>query len=215
MKPYFETESGQLYHGDCLEIMPHLESVDLILTDPPWGVSLVRGYSELTRTKIAGDEQAPDVRWMANHKAIVWGGNNFCDQLPKSTGWLVWHKYVPDYAPNSQAELAWSNVVRGVRHFSRHYTGFSCASDGGKKHPAQKPIALMIWCMGLAKIDGVVCDPYLGSGTTAIACERLNRRWIGIEIEEKYCEIAAKRIDGLKFGLGQIEKGKEKEGLLY
>ena len=194
-KPYYETELGKLYHGDCLEIMPGLEPVDLVLTDPPWGVSLIRGYSDLTKQKIVGDETRPNIKWMADYNAIIWGGNNFCDQLPISTGWLIWNKYVADYAPHSQAEIAWSNVVKTVRLFSRQFTGFQCNSDGGKKHPAQKPIGLMQWCLGLSKIDGLVLDPYLGSGTTAVACERLNRKWIGIEIEEKYCEIAAKRIE--------------------
>ena len=62
-------------------------------------------------------------------------------------------------------------------------------------HPNQKPIPIIQWCIKKSKTNGIVLDPFIGSGTTAVACERLTRRWIGIEIEEKYCEIAAKRIE--------------------
>jgi site-specific DNA-methyltransferase (adenine-specific) len=193
MKPYFETDLGVLYHGDCLEIMPQIEPVDLVLTDPPYGVSMLRGDSKI-KERIHGDDKIPDVGWMANHEAIVWGGNQFCHQLPISSGWFVWFKYAPEMSRHSQAEIAWTNTCKTVRHYAQQYTGFMRAIDG-HFHPTQKPVKLFVWCLNRSKTNGLVLDPYLGSGTTAVACEQLNRRWIGIEISEKYCEIAAKRIE--------------------
>lgn len=201
MKPYYDHNGITIYHGDCLEIMPQLEPVDLIVTDPPWGVNCVRGYNERTKKPIFGDDKRPDISWMGQKKAIVWGGNLFAHQLPISSGWLVWYKYVQDYAPNSQCELAWTNVVKTIRFFQRQFTGFMCNSDGGKQHSAQKPISLMKWCLSFCE-DGLVCDPYMGSGTTIVAAKAMNRQAIGIEIEEKYCEIAARRLaqEVLPFG---------------
>ena len=203
MTPYYETELGKLYHGDCLEIMPMLEPVDLVLTDPPYGLK-ENAYRVASRTKLAKTIDYGDFDWdnepadkekinMTVSKAensIIWGGNYF--HLPPSRGWLVWDKL--NSGNFADAELAWTNLKMSVRLFKYMWNGMIREERNYKRtHPAQKPIGLMIWCLGFCQGD--VLDPFLGSGTTAIACERLNRRWIGIEIEEKYCEIAAKRIE--------------------
>lgn len=185
-----------LYHGDCLEILPTLGKVDAVVTDPPYGVGHDKA-SAPRRYKIAGaiqgDAEPPDLQWMGKIPAIVWGGNNFCDQLPHSTGWLVWFKYHPEGSQHSQAELAWTNVVRTIRHHSEAYHGFMRQRDGWF-HPTQKPPRLMEWCIGFMPEDCVITDPFMGSGTTGVACANLGRRFIGIEISEKYFNIAVERI---------------------
>ena len=204
LKPYYETELGKLYHGDCLEIMPQLEPVDLVLTDPPYGIADVwkggfgkkHGWNKADSVKAfrnSWDTKPPtqevfDAIFAVSKKQIIWGGNYF--KLPPSRCWLVWNKPERGFTL-AEAELAWTNADNIVRVCD-------CKrSDTGRIHPTQKPTKLMFWCLGLSwsKNATTILDPYLGSGTTAIACECLKRKWIGIEIEEKYCEIAAKRIE--------------------
>ena len=202
MTPYYETELGKLYHGDCLEIMPMLEPVDLVLTDPPYGIGGVwvggknHGWSTTEIEKDgrnAWDLKPPrkecfDLLRRISSNQIVWGGNYF--DLPVSRCWLLWVKPERGFTL-AEAEMAWTSADNVIRVFDRH------RHTTNRKHPTQKPINLFIWCLEIswAKKAKTILDPFIGSGTTAIACERLNRRWIGIEIEEKYCEIAAKRIE--------------------
>lgn len=195
MKPYYEEDGITIYHGDCREILPTFpdQSFDLVLTDPPYGVNMLRGDSKI-KERITGDDIRLDLSWVSAYPAIVWGGNQFCHQLPISGGWLVWYKYAPDMAHHSQAELAWSNVTRTVRHYSQQFTGFMCAIDGSKQHPTQKPVDLMKWCIGFQLDAAIILDPFMGSGTTLVAAKQLGRKAVGIEIEEKYCEIAVKRL---------------------
>jgi len=209
IKPYYETDLGVLYHGDCLEIMPHLEPVDLVLTDPPYGMdwpadstrfvggsdaSKKRRGAGNAKEKIIGDDKPFDPEPFLNYpNVILWGYTHFANKLPKGTN-LVWIKRFDAAFGTflSDAEIAWMKGGHGVYCFR----DLSMTAEAkNRKHPNQKPIPLIQWCMEKAKVQGVTLDPFLGSGTTAIACERLNRRWIGIEIEEKYCEIAAKRIE--------------------
>jgi site-specific DNA-methyltransferase (adenine-specific) len=212
MKPYFETDLGVLYHGDCLEIMPQLEPVDLVLTDPPYGIDYdPRMYPLYDKTKsnfekIIGDEKEMDLSFIFNYpsKKIIWGAENFYSQLPHKGRWICWHKRSPGMRPNSMLggdfELAWMDKTTGFYKFVNVTHGGCINADSIKgnnekrKHPSQKPVVLFQWCIELDQCS-LVLDPFLGSGTTAIACERLNRKWIGIEISEKYCEIAAKRIE--------------------
>ena len=208
MTPYYESKLGKLYHGDCLEIMPELEPVDLVLTDPPYGIGEDGGLKARYRQgdgrtkgvqkyqKMNWDSKRPPKRVFELIKKtpfyIIFGGNYFADLLPPSPGWLYWDKQLGgDF---SDGELIYTNKKMGLRSFSIHtFSGLRGGKD--RKHPTQKPIALVIWCIGFFKGTQTILDPFIGSGTTAIACERLNRRWIGIEISEKYCEIAAKRIE--------------------
>jgi site-specific DNA-methyltransferase (adenine-specific)/modification methylase len=185
-----------LYLGDCLEILPTLGKVDAVVTDPPYGVSYNPGFGKMAKlsSPMVGDGAPPDVRLLASWPAVIWGGNNFCDQLPRSTGWLVWFKYHPDGSQHSQAELAWTNVVRTVRHYSEAYHGFMRQRDGWF-HPTQKPPGLMGWCLGFVPDARTILDPFMGSGTTGVACAKLGRKFIGIEIEPKYFDIACKRIE--------------------
>jgi len=203
IKPYYQTDLGFLVHGDCLQIMPMLEPVDLVLTDPPYGLK-ENAHRVASRTKLAkiidygdfdwdkepADKEKIDMTVGRAKNSIIWGGNYF--HLPPSRGWLVWDKL--NSGNFADAELAWTNLKMSVRLFKYMWNGMIREERHYKRtHPAQKPIALMIWCLEFCQ--GSVLDPFMGSGTTAVACERLNRRWIGIEISEAYCEIAKQRIE--------------------
>lgn len=199
-EPYFETELGKLYCGDCLEIMPGLESVDLVLTDPDYGIErFKRAKCSLRFDKsnkypnglmFGGkpSKKAFDIIFKISKNAIIWGANNFT--LPESEYFFVWDKSqtVDNFA---SAELAFTNIKQPAKVFSYSIHQHNKST---KYHPTQKPIGLMEWCIGFANGAKTILDPYLGSGTTAVACERLNRRWIGIEISEEYCEISKRRI---------------------
>lgn len=203
-KPDWQSDDGtvQLYHGDCLEVLPELEAgnVDVVVTDPPYGI----GYkahqypNSVFDGVLHGDDKLFDPSPIVNLgvPTIIWGGNNFADKLPKG-GWLCWDKRCGedvDAVWGSPFELAWHSrpqvfKMKRLMHFGWHN------ADGPIKrvHPTQKPIALMQWCLSLV-VDGRVCDPYMGSGTTGVACVNLGRRFIGIEIDRGYFDIAVKRI---------------------
>lgn len=142
---------------------------------------------------IANDMEPPDVRWMSAYPAVVWGGNNFCDQLLRSTGWLVWDKTFPEISRHSQAELAWTNTVRTIRVHREAYHGFMRQRDGWF-HQHQKPVGLLTWCVAFTGNAETILDPFMGSGTTGIACVKLGRKFVGIEIDEGYFRIACERI---------------------
>jgi len=186
--------NAELWYGDCREVLPMLPRFDMVLTDPPYGVLMNGnpGRRAKITAEFAGDHEPPDVTWMSNHRAIIWGGNNFV--LPRSTGWLVWDKCHPEGSQHSQAELAWSNVVRTVRHYREAYHGFMRQRDGWF-HPTQKPPGLMEWCLRLGRLPAVTLDPYMGSGTTGIAAMNLGLRFIGVEIDRGYFDIACERIE--------------------
>jgi DNA modification methylase len=182
----------------------------LVITDPPYGIQRDKGFEgfggfggfgpPIARKQYddAWDEERPakevfDLMLSISKVALIFGGNFFADLLPPSTHWIVWDKKntMPTFG---DAELIWTNSKRkSVKIFDCEYNGL-LGKEGKRVHPTQKPVKLFINLIQ-AYADGITLDPFLGSGTTAIACERLNRRWIGIEIEEKYCEIAAKRIE--------------------
>jgi hypothetical protein len=190
---YYEHAGITIYHGDCREILPSIHA-DVVVTDPPYGLGdrwsggtwFTRGVYE--KDKCAWDVEPPAATVTAivalGLPTVLWGGNYFA--LPPSRCWLVWHKNnaVPTMA---DAELAWTNLDRPAKAFSR-----SCGCEN-RQHPTQKPLALMRWCLGFMP-SGTVLDPFMGSGTTLRAAKDLGRKAIGIEIEERYCEIAAKRL---------------------
>ncbi len=210
MRPYYETELGKLYHGDCLEIMPLIDPVELVLTDPPYGIKMDKGFEgfegfggfgpPIARIQyndkwdsIRPSKEYFDLILSITKTALIFGGNFFSDILPRSTHWLVWDKKntMPTFG---DAELIWTNVNRkSIKIHLCEWNGL-LGKEGKRVHPSQKPVKLLIWL--LETYGGkMVCDPFLGSGSTAVACERLKRQWVGIEISEKYCEIAAQRIE--------------------
>jgi DNA modification methylase len=205
MKPYYEQDGITIYHGDCREILPTLPKVDLVLTDPPYGLTWTSiGFKNRTSQWRSGTDMQWDVRpnaemfrdiIFAANKYIIWGGNYFASDLGDCPGVLIWDK---ETGANSfaDAELAWSNVIGTTRIFRHQWCGAFKDSERGLKsqHPTQKPEALMGWCLKLAKTAGPVLDPFMGSGTTLVSCKRVGISAIGIEREERYCEIAAKRL---------------------
>lgn len=212
--PYYEQDGMTIYHGDCLEILPHLPKVDLVLTDPPYGINHKCNYRERGRGGIAlsrnyadvfGDDKPFDPRpWLDVAPCILWGANHYASRLPDSNGWLVWDKERPDSIDQSTCELAWTNIVKGVRRFRWLWHGCMRKGDEPLQHPTQKPTELFQFCLSTRWTDDarVVLDPFMGSGTALVAAKLEGRRAIGIEIEERYCEIAANRLrQGVLFGV--------------
>lgn len=197
-KPYYQDSHITLYHGDCREIAPTLGRFDLLLTDPPYGIGddggrfrdrIGGGHRVLP--KMGWDNETPDKELFAlilqsADIQIIWGGNYFTDKLPVSRGWLYWHKFMGgDF---SDGELAWTNRDAVLKSF-----GY-CNKLPGKEHPTQKPIGLLTWCIALSGKPKTIFDPFAGSGTTGRAAKDLGLQCTMIEREERYCEIAAKRM---------------------
>jgi site-specific DNA-methyltransferase (adenine-specific) len=209
VKPFYEHGGITIYHGDCRDVLPDVWfGVDLLLTDPPYGVSEACNRKERGRSNLAECNDFPDVfddhkpfdpsHLLVCRKAVLFGANHYADKLPPSPSWMVWDKR-DGIASNDNAdcELAWSNLGGPARVFRHLWSGMIKASERDQKrvHPTQKPVALMRWIIQQWTQPGqLVLDPYMGSGPTLIAAKESARRCIGIEIEERYCEIAAKRL---------------------
>jgi len=210
-KPYYEEAGISLYLGDCREILPTLGPVDLILTDPPYGLGQLwngGGGKGKSSWKFSPDEakswdSAPvdSVVSLSSlaPEVIIWGGNYYA--LPPSRCWLIWDKKQPDTWTTGQCEMAWTNFDRPIRAF-RLCQAEAHSEMVRKLHPTEKPLSLLRWCLKWSATQGTILDPFVGSGSTIVAAKRLGRRAIGIEIEERYCEIAADRLrQGELFGL--------------
>jgi len=195
MKPYYEDDAVTIYHGDCREILPTLGPVDLVLTDPPYGIGTLMkggrntGHWGLLAAGNPWDMEQPslDVVLQICDSIIIWGGNYF--PLPPCRGLLAWRKLnaVPTQA---DFEIAWTTLDMPAKMFA-HNSGGAMERHG---HPTEKPVGLMRWCLEFAPEATTILDPFMGSGTTLRAAKDLGRKAIGIEIEERYCEIAAKRM---------------------
>jgi DNA modification methylase len=195
-----------LYLGDCLEVMPMLGKVDAVVTDPPYGISEAAGKNaSRVNMAMAKDygfdnwddkpcslEQIEAMKSCSNWQ-IIFGGNYF--HLPPTSCWLVWDKLngASDFA---DCELAWTNLDKAVRRIQFRWNGMIRQNGEARgDHPTQKPIEVMRWCIGhLPQDSETILDPFMGSGTTGVACAKLGRKFIGIELEEKYFDIACKRI---------------------
>lgn len=206
MKPYYDDGNGiVIWHGDCRELVSSLPTVDLVLTDPPYGIShpcqfQSRGRANLARCKdypdVHGDDMPFDPSPWIGMDCILWGANHYASRLPDSGGWLVWDKERPDELDQSTCELAWTNCVKGIRRIRYLWHGMMRKGEDELVHPTQKPVELMTWCLQLkwTMEKERILDPYMGSGTTLRAAKDLGRKAIGIEICEEYCEIAAERL---------------------
>jgi len=192
-----------LYQGDCMEVMPTLDKIDAVLTDPPYGIDYGNsgGFCESSgwkqwRGKAEWDKSRPSPDFFAyilhnSREQIIWGGNYFSDLLPPSMRWLAWDKGQRNFTL-ADMELAWTSQQKALRVFT--YPRGKAAQDG-KQHPTQKPVALMEWCLGFVPNAKTILDPFLGSGTTLVACAKMGRKGIGIELDESYFEIACKRVE--------------------
>jgi site-specific DNA-methyltransferase (adenine-specific) len=191
----------QLYRGDCLEVLPTLPdgSVDVVITDPPYGIginksprlSVSRGFGADTWDDEPYYEHIEYIFHKYQDRTIaMWGGNYYTNILPPQRGWLIWDK-LNDGRDFGEAELCWTNVDTVIRRYKK----FPVKMDGGKVHPTQKPIEVMKWVVELATNPGdTILDPFMGSGTTGVACHLTGRNFIGIEIDPTYFDIAVKRI---------------------
>jgi site-specific DNA-methyltransferase (adenine-specific)/modification methylase len=194
-----------------MEVIPTLQPVDLLLSDPPYGIgesskkNASRGTSSAIwkRARITDygtydwDDEPPSAAQIASCAAIatwsiLWGGNYF--GLPAASKWLVWDKEnTGDFA---DCELAWTNLPGAVRIFRHMWNGMLRASERNtpRVHPTQKPVVLMDWCIGQAGDVTTVFDPFMGSGTTGVSCANLGKSFIGIEREPRYFDIACERV---------------------
>ena len=169
------------------------DKIETVVTDPPYGIGankqeLGTGKKNFYRGG-DWDSKPPsmDVILELGVSTIVWGGNYF--ELPRNNDWLCWHKK-NDGLSFSEFELAWTNLGKNCRMFSHHWGGEE------KQHPTMKPLAVMRWCVGM--VEGCnVYDPFMGSGTTLIACEQLNRKCYGMEIDPRYCDVIVARWESL------------------
>jgi len=193
-----------LYLGDCMEILPTLGKVDAVVTDPPYGIG-ESNEKNATRGKAAPPtnyghyewdqspatpEQISAIRASSCHQ-VIFGGNYF--NLPPTSCWLVWDKQNSgDFA---DCELAWTNLPKAVRRIYWRWNGMIRKGSDIREHPTQKPVGVMEWCIGHLPDVNTILDPFMGSGTTGVACAKLGRKFIGIELEPKYFDIACKRID--------------------
>ena len=203
IKPTEIIGNCHLYLGDCREILPHLPKVDLVLTDPPYGINR-DGQKKTTGGNggrkayefLGWDGKRPDDEIFFHilekgESHIIWGGNYFADLLPPSMRWLVWDK--GQRINQSDGELAWTSMQQALRICTMNRV--ELMTDGAE-HPTQKPVRLMEWCINLApKNTLTVADPFMGSGTTGVACANMGKTFYGIEREPKYFDIACKRIE--------------------
>lgn len=175
------------------------EKADALVTDPPYGIG-IDGQKESKSKNPKHNRKAHEFRGWDDERpsqatfellrsysenAIIWGGNYFADILPATRGWLVWDKGQKGLTM-SDGELAWTTFDKPLRIFVANR-----AELRGSVHPTQKPISLIKWCFNMT--EGTILDPFLGSGSTLIACEKTGRKCYGMELDPKYCDVIVKR----------------------
>ncbi len=223
-KVIFKTKRVVVIHGDSVPLIPMLrkKKVTVIIADPPYGIGHDFDYAKRKAGKvwkgndfgrIENDDKPFDpTPWMDFSKIVLFGANNFCAQLPQSNGWIVWDKTGSGIVVNDKgqgdAELAWTKGCTGaVRIYSQMWKGMfrsgedrqlerlTCGGQRGRVYPSQKPIGLFYWIIRrYTKPEDIICDPYMGSGSTLLAALKAGRRCIGIDISSKACDIAVERL---------------------
>lgn len=190
-----------LYRADCREVLPLLPKVDAVVTDPPYGIGkdgqkrTTGGHGGRKAYKFKGwDAKRPEIEIFdkmraASAQQVIWGGNYFADILPASGKWLVWDK--GQRINQSDGELAYTSEDGALRIFTQNRVALLIE---GAQHPTQKPVEIMVWSVQQLPTARTILDPFMGSGTTGVACVKLGRKFIGIEIDEGYFETACKRI---------------------
>jgi site-specific DNA-methyltransferase (adenine-specific) len=203
--------SAEIIHGDCIEVAAALSGIGAVVADPPYGVKLNTKYRSSQRANRAGCNDYPAIRgddrpfdpapWLAYPVVVLFGANYYADRLPPRGTWYVWDKR-DGMTSNDQAdcELAWVSGASGTvpRLFHHRWNGMLKASERDQRrvHPTQKPVALMRWVIRNLRLppDSLILDPYCGSGSTGCAAVLEGHRFIGIECEAAYVEIARRRL---------------------
>jgi len=183
--------NAELWHGDCMDVLPTLPKVDAVITDPPYGIGIAANPVRQAHEKLDWDSSVPDSCVLnavvsAGDLAVVWGGNYFA--LPPSQCFYVWDKVQPQDFSLAMCEQAWTNKKGPAKLYRQSVLSYR------KEHPTQKPIELMKWCIEQAGNPQTILDPFMGSGTTGVAAVQMGRQFIGIERERKYFDIACERI---------------------
>lgn len=200
-----------LYLADARELLPTLAQADAVITDPPYGILNLAGSGSTPAVRKSPRQQGSgtlknrllnrsDVRWDVAPNAdaiaalraaapvqIIWGGNYFA--LPPARAMLVWDKVQP-WENFSQVELAWTNLEQPAGLFR-----WRAVDVDGKEHPTQKPLPLMHWCLRRARMPRLTIDPYMGSGTTGVACIELGLSFVGVEVDPASFDMACRRIE--------------------
>jgi len=201
---YYQDDYCTIYHGDCRDILPQL-SFDAVVTDPPYGITYEQTMKSAPKwAVISGDQSAALAQWIIKEvhpmPMLVFGINHFPSALPEPGRWVCWDKRLSKAADRmlgSPFELAWMNGPDKAGFMYRILHGGVVNADGvgqPRCHPMQKPVALFCCLLTDHFTTGIVLDPFMGSGTMLVAAKDLQRQAIGIELEEKYCEIAAERL---------------------
>lgn len=226
--PYYSDDQVTIYNCDWRELAEVVEP-DLVLADPPYGINAVSKHGVIggasgVRVRVTGgravrlpakreyravhNDHASDEAKVAvemlrlTPKQIWWGANHYGEAFGDASCWLVWDK--ENSGDFADCELAWTNLPGAVRMFRHQWNGMLRASERGSRwHPNQKPVALMDWCLVRAKLEpnSLVFDPFMGGGPVAVAAKAQGHRYIGCEVIEEYCEIAAERCQQAYLGI--------------
>lgn len=217
---YYRTDLGVLYNADCRKILPELESgIPLLLTDPPYGINIIGGKRKTIggagRFKGSG-KKIPVKQYSADEwdkfdireiigllkektlNQLIFGYNYIADILGRTNSLIIWDKKCRnEWEDNfSDGEIIYSSFPHPLRIFRLLFMGLVKEVNDKKEHPTQKPLKLILWLLQkFSEKEQLILDPFAGSGTTAVACEALQRRWIAVEISEDYCRIAKRRIE--------------------
>lgn len=193
-----------LYLGDCQKMLADVEPVDAVVTDPPYGIGWVPRVNNRERRWKDNEQFDPRPFLSLGTHHLFWGAQYFAHLLPPKEGWLTWvkrpleHDFSNDGRSYATTELAWRNWGKAA-FMAQVWDGGMRQGDADNRtfcHPSQKPIELMKWCVSRLPDDRrVVCDPFMGSGTTGVACVQAGRRFVGIEIDPGYFDTACRRID--------------------
>lgn len=202
MKPYYQDDAVTIYHGDCRDVIPHISTVNIVLTDPPYGMSFQSNYRHTKHDKIRGDDVLPEntigaAIAISTHATYVFCRWDNLGDMPAPKSVLAWVKNnwsMGDLRHEHGRQWEACCFYPGPRHefISRIPDVIHAARTGNTLHPTEKPVDVLQTILA-ANVGNTVLDPYMGSGTTLVAAKNLGRKAIGIELEEKYCEIAALR----------------------
>ena len=197
IQPFYDQGGITIYNADCRKVLPWLERFDLLLTDPPYGIGvggmqMQAGAKRKAFEPFEWDAETPS-QWVIDSQieladnAIIWGGNYFA--VKPSRCWLMWDK-VQEFS-GSDFEAAWTTLDKPCKAFRMSRVE---AHTNGKHHPTEKPLKLIQWCLSMIDGVGSVVDPFMGAGTTLVACKLAGIRAVGIEINEEYCQKAVERL---------------------